>query len=308
MARFILNVGPTVFQHCLPTHESQEKTMASVEQKVEQKKTRPLAVVTGASSGIGYELARQFVHNGFDVLIAAEDDGITEAARTLAGSGRVESVKVDLARYEGVEFLYAKIQALGRPVDAIAINAGVGVGGDFARQTRLEDELNLISLNVTSAVHLAKRVSKDMVQRRSGRILFTSSIAAVMPAPFEAVYGASKAFLQSFSEALRNELSDVGITVTALMPGPTETNFFHRAGMDDTRVGQQQKDDAGEVARQGFEALMAGKDKVVAGSLKNRVMDGGRRPSDSGSGHGPTAPAAHRAGFREEEQVAAFHR
>ncbi|EAU66577.1 SDR family NAD(P)-dependent oxidoreductase [Stigmatella aurantiaca] len=248
--------------------------MASVEQKVsvEQKKIRPLAVVTGASSGIGYELARQFVQNGFDVLIAAEDDGITEAARSLVGGGRVESVKVDLARYEGVEALYAKIQSLGRPVDAIAINAGVGVGGDFARQTRLEDELNLISLNVTSSVHLAKRVSKDMAQRRSGRILFTSSIAALMPAPFEAVYGASKAFIQSFSESLRNELADVGVTVTALLPGPTETNFFHRAGMDDTRVGQQEKDDAGEVARQGFEALMAGKDKVVAGSLKNRAM------------------------------------
>ncbi|ADO75713.1 dehydrogenase DhgA [Stigmatella aurantiaca DW4/3-1] len=239
---------------------------------MEQKKIRPLAVVTGASSGIGYELARQFVQNGFDVLIAAEDDGITEAARSLVGGGRVESVKVDLARYEGVEALYAKIQSLGRPVDAIAINAGVGVGGDFARQTRLEDELNLISLNVTSSVHLAKRVSKDMAQRRSGRILFTSSIAALMPAPFEAVYGASKAFIQSFSESLRNELADVGVTVTALLPGPTETNFFHRAGMDDTRVGQQEKDDAGEVARQGFEALMAGKDKVVAGSLKNRAM------------------------------------
>ncbi|SEU35765.1 SDR family NAD(P)-dependent oxidoreductase [Stigmatella erecta] len=238
----------------------------------EQQKTRPFAVVTGASSGIGYELAKQFVQNGYDVLIAAEDDGITEAARALGGSGRVESVKVDLARYEGVELLYAKIQAFGRPVDAIALNAGVGVGGAFAQQTRLEDELNLIALNVTSSVHLAKRVSRDMVQRKSGRILFTSSIAAVMPAPFEAVYGASKAFLLSFSEALRNELADVGVTVTALMPGPTETNFFHRAGMDDTQVGQDEKDDPAQVARQGFEALMAGKDKVVAGSFKNRAM------------------------------------
>jgi uncharacterized protein len=238
----------------------------------EQQKTRPFAVVTGASSGIGYELAKQFVQNGFDVLVTAEDDGITQAARSLGGSGLVESVKVDLALYEGVELLYAKIRSLGRPVDAIAINAGVGVGGEFARQTKLEDELNLIQLNVTSSVHLAKRVAWDMVQRKSGRILFTSSIAAVMPAPFEAVYGASKAFLLSFSEALRNELADVGISVTALMPGPTETNFFHRAGMDDTQVGQDEKDDPALVARQGFEALMAGKDKVVAGSFKNRAM------------------------------------
>jgi short-subunit dehydrogenase len=242
--------------------------MASAQQQT----PRPFAVVTGASSGIGYELARQFVQNGFDVLMAAEDDGISEAARTLADGAYVEALKVDLATYDGVEKLYARLQVLGRPVEAIAINAGVGVGGGFA-ETKLEDELNLIHLNVTSAVHLAKRVVRDMVKRGSGRILFTSSIAAIMPAPFEAVYGASKAFLLSFSEALRNELADAGITVTALMPGPTETNFFHRAGMDDTRVGQDEnKDDPALVARQGFEAMMAGKDKVIAGSIKTRLM------------------------------------
>ncbi|WP_317987825.1 SDR family NAD(P)-dependent oxidoreductase [Hyalangium gracile] len=176
----------------------------------------------------------------------------------------------------------------------------VGVGGDFARETKLEDEFNLINLNVTSSVHLAKRVARDMVKRGSGRILFTSSIAAVLPAPFEAVYGASKAFLLSFSEALRNELADAGITVTALMPGPTETNFFHRAGMDDTKVGQDKKDDPAEVAREGFEALMAGKDKVVAGSIKNKLMTAAskftsdearaamqRRMSEPGSGKDP---------------------
>ncbi|WPB80518.1 SDR family NAD(P)-dependent oxidoreductase [Archangium violaceum] len=232
---------------------------------------RQFAVVTGASSGIGYELARQFAQNGFDVLIAAEDDGITEAARSLANGAHIESLKVDLATYEGVEQLYAKIQSLGRPVDAIAINAGVGVGGEFT-ETKLEDELNLIQLNVTSAVHLAKRVARDMVKRGSGRILFTSSIAAIMPAPFEAVYGASKAFLLSFSEALRNELADAGVSVTALLPGPTETNFFHRAGMDDTRVGQQKKDDPAQVARQGFKAMMAGEQKVFAGSVKTRLQ------------------------------------
>ncbi|WP_224365913.1 SDR family NAD(P)-dependent oxidoreductase [Hyalangium versicolor] len=234
--------------------------------------TRPFAVVTGASSGIGYELAQQFVQNGFDVLICAEDSGIIEAAKRLSDGSHVEGLQVDLAHYDGVERLYGKIQSIGRPIDAIAINAGVGVGGDFARDTSLEEELNLINLNVTSAVHLAKRVARDMVRRGSGRILFTSSIAAIMPAPFEAVYGASKAFLLSFSEALRNELADAGITVTALMPGPTDTQFFHRAGMDDTKVGQEEKDDPAQVARQGFEALMAGKDKVIAGSLKTRAM------------------------------------
>ncbi|MFP2925979.1 SDR family NAD(P)-dependent oxidoreductase [Pyxidicoccus sp. 3LG] len=234
---------------------------------------RPLALVTGASSGIGFELAKQFAQNGFDLLIAAEDAGITVASEELTKEGAsVVPLQVDLATYDGVEQLYKKAQALGRPVDVLAVNAGVGVGGDFARETELPAELNLIQLNITSAVHLTKRVVRDMVARQSGRILFTSSIAAVLPAPLEAVYGASKAFLQSFSEALRNELKDVGITVTSLMPGPTETNFFHRAGMDDTRVGQQEKDDPAQVAKEGFEALMAGKDKVVAGSLTNKVM------------------------------------
>ncbi len=235
--------------------------------------TKPLAVVTGASSGIGYELAKQFAQNGFDLVVASEDAGIREVGPAFQGLGaQVEAVQVDLATYDGVETLYAAIQATGRPVDAIAINAGVGVGGDFARQTDLRDELNLINLNVISSVHLAKRVVKDMVARGSGRILFTSSIAALMPGSFEAVYAGSKAFIQSFAEALRNELKDTGVTVTSLQPGPTETNFFHRAGMDDTRVGTSKKDDPADVAKQGFEALMDGKDDVIAGSLMTKAQ------------------------------------
>ena len=235
--------------------------------------TRPLAVVTGASNGIGYELAKQFAQNGFDLLVTSTGPSINEAALAFEKLGaQVETVEVDLATYDGVETLYNKIKATGRSVDAIAINAGVGVGGDFARETDLKDELNLINLNVVSSVHLAKRVVKDMVDRHQGRILFSSSIAALMPGPFEAVYAASKAFLQSFSEALRNELKDTGVTVTSLMPGPTDTNFFHRAGMDDTKAGADKKDDPAMVAKQGFEALMAGKDSIVAGSLKTKLM------------------------------------
>ena len=235
--------------------------------------TKPFAVVTGASSGIGYELAKQFAQNGFDLLVTAEDPGIVEAKRAFEGFGaQVESVQVDLASYDGVETLYGRITATGRPVDAIAINAGVGVGGDFARDTDLRDELNLINLNVVSTVHLAKRVVKDMVARGSGRILFTSSIAALMPGSFEAVYAASKAFVQSFAEAIRNELKDTGVTVTALQPGPTETNFFHRADMEDTRAGASKKDDPADVAKQGFDALMAGKDHVIAGSIMTKLQ------------------------------------
>ncbi|MBG0819695.1 SDR family NAD(P)-dependent oxidoreductase [Planomonospora sp. ID91781] len=232
--------------------------------------TRPLAVVTGASSGIGYELARQFARHGFDLVVAAEDEGLIPAARSLEELGAaVSSVRVDLAHHDGVEELHTRITAPGRPVDAIAINAGVGVGGDFARETDLDAELKLIKLNVISSVHLAKRVLPDMVKRGEGRVLFTSSIAGTMPGPFHAVYAASKAFLYSFSEAIREELKDTGVTVTALLPGPTDTDFFRRAGMEDTKVATGKKDDPAEVARQGFEALMSGDDHVVAGSKKN---------------------------------------
>lgn len=233
---------------------------------------RPLAVVTGASSGIGYELAKQFAQNGFDLVVTATSSEINQVAQTCEHLGaEVKTVQADLATYDGVETLYQQIQATGRPVAAIAINAGVGVGGKFT-ETDLKAELNLIDLNVTSSVHLAKRVVKDMVDRNSGKVLFTSSIAALMPGPFEAVYAASKAFIHSFAEGLRNELKDTGVTVTALMPGPTDTNFFHRAGMDDTQAGAGEKDDPAEVAKQGFKALMADRDDIVAGSLKTKVQ------------------------------------
>lgn len=235
--------------------------------------TRPLAVVTGASSGIGYELAKQFAQNGFDLLVTATGESINQAAQTFEQLGaKVDTVQADLATYDGVEALYSKIKATNRPVEAIAINAGVGVGGDFVRETDLQEELTLINLNVVSSVHLAKRVLKDMVEHGKGRVLFTASIASLQPGPFEAVYAASKAFIHSFAEAIRNELKDTGVTVTALMPGPTDTNFFHRAGMDDTKVGADKKDDPAEVAKQGFEALMAGKDDTIAGSLKTKIM------------------------------------
>jgi short-subunit dehydrogenase len=236
--------------------------------------SRPLAVVTGASSGIGLELARQFAANGFDLIVAAEDDGIAAAAHALqAESGaQAEAVKVDLATPEGVEALHGRIGAAGRPVDALALNAGIGAGGSFATGTDLDRELALIDLNVRSTVHLAKLVIAEMVRRGEGRVLFTSSIASTMPGPFQAVYNASKSFVQSFALALRNELKDTGVTVTALMPGPTDTGFFDRADMLDTRIGAGDKDDPADVARDGFEALMAGKERVVASSASTKVQ------------------------------------
>ncbi|MFJ9770532.1 SDR family NAD(P)-dependent oxidoreductase [Kitasatospora sp. NPDC101157] len=234
--------------------------------------TRPLAVVTGASSGIGYELARQFADHGFDLLINAEDGGLAAAAESLRADGAVVTdVHADLRTRHGVETLWSAIAATGRPVSAVALNAGVGRGGAFV-DTDLCDELEIIDLNITSTVRLAKHLLRDMTARGEGRVLITSSIAATMPGPFQAVYNASKSFLQSFAQALQNELKDTGVTVTALMPGPTETDFFRRADMTDTKLGQEDKDDPAQVARQGFEALMAGKDKVTAGSLKTRAQ------------------------------------
>jgi short-subunit dehydrogenase len=230
-------------------------------------------VITGASSGIGFELARQFAKHGYDLLIAAEDPGIATAARLLTDEGTtVKPLRVDLSTYDGVEDLYSAIQQTDRHVDAIALNAGVGHGGDFTTGTELREELNIIDLNVTSTVHLAKRVLPDMVERGEGKLLFTSSIAATMPGSFQAVYNASKSFVQSFADAIRNELKDTGVTVTALMPGPTDTNFFARAGMQDTKVGAGEKDDPARVAEQGFKALMDGDDHVVAGSIKNKIQ------------------------------------
>jgi short-subunit dehydrogenase len=233
--------------------------------------TNKFAVVTGASSGIGYELAKQFAQNGFDLLIVSEGERIGDAAYDISPLGtKVEAIQANLATHEGVHKLLHAIESAGRPLDAIAINAGVGVSGRFI-DTDLAEELNMVSLNVVSTLHLAKYVVKDMVAQGSGRILFTASIAGTMPTPYEAVYGATKAFVRSLSQSLREELRETGVSVTALMPGATETEFFHRAGGDDTKLGAGEKDDPAQVAKDGFEALMNGKDHVVAGSFKNKL-------------------------------------
>jgi short-subunit dehydrogenase len=234
---------------------------------------RPLAVVTGASSGIGYALAAELADQGFDLLVAAENDEITKAPGQLERPGaQVTAIQVDLSVPKEVDAFAAKIKALNRPVAVLALNAGVGVSGGFVQDTSLKDQLAVVDLNVRSAVHLAKLVVPGMVDRAQGRVLFTSSIAATLPAPFQAVYHASKAFLQSFAQGLREELKGTGVTVTAAMPGPTETRFFERAGMTDTKLGAGPKDDAAEVAKEAVQALLAGKDHVVTGSLRNKAQ------------------------------------
>jgi uncharacterized protein len=232
---------------------------------------RPLAVVTGASSGIGYELARELAGRGHDLVLTAEDDAITEAGRHCERLGAaVIAIRADLRAPAEVEQFATQLR--DRPVEVLAVNAGVGASGDFVDGTVLADELAVVDLNVRSAVHLTKLLVPAMVARGHGRLLFTSSIAATTPGPFQTVYHASKAFLQSFAQGLREELRGRGVSVTALMPGPTETRFFVRAGMTDTKVGAGPKDPAAEVARQAVDALLAGKDHVVAGSVRNKVQ------------------------------------
>jgi short-subunit dehydrogenase len=227
--------------------------------------SRNLALVTGASSGIGRELAKQFAQHGFDLIVAAEDelDGAVAELQSLGAS--VDGVRVDLAEPEGVEELWRQVEETGRPLDAAALNAGVGAGGAFV-DIDLEKQLNIVDLNCRSTVHLAHLVLRDMVARDSGRVLFTSSIASTMPGSFQAVYNASKSFDQSLALALRNELKDTEVTITSLMPGPTDTEFFERADMEDTKIGAGDKDDPEDVARLGFEALMDGEERVVAAS------------------------------------------
>lgn len=230
---------------------------------------RPLALVTGASTGIGYELARCCAENGFDLVVAADEPAIKEAAASFRALGAaVEAVEADLATLEGVDRLCQA--AAGRPVEAILANAGRGLGKGFLDQD-FADIRHVIDTNITGTIYLLHRLGAEMRARGSGKILITGSIAGFMPGTYQAVYNATKAFLDSFSFALRHELKGTGVSVTCLMPGATETDFFERADMLDTKIGQGKKDDAADVAQSGFKAMMRGDGDVVTG-WKNKLQ------------------------------------
>jgi uncharacterized protein len=230
---------------------------------------RPLAIVTGASAGIGYELAKCCAERHFNLLIAADQPAIYDAAQDFRVLGAaVEALEADLATLDGVDRLYAAIK--GRPVEALLANAGHGLGHGFLDQN-FDEVRHIIDTNITGTLYLIQRIGRDMRARDRGRILITGSVAGFMPGSFQAVYSGTKAFINSFSFALRNELQDTGVTVTCLMPGATETEFFARADMLDTKVGQQEKDDPAEVAKAGFEAMMRGEGDVVTG-WKNKLQ------------------------------------
>jgi uncharacterized protein len=225
--------------------------------------TRQFAIVTGASTGIGFELAKQCLEHGYDVLIAADEPEIEQAAAALRrADARVDAIEADLSKPEGVDKLYAA--AKGRKVDALLANAGRGLGKAFLDQD-VADWMRVVETNVTGTLLLIQKVGRDMRSAGAGRILITGSIAGFIPGTYQAVYNASKAFLDSFAFALRHELKGSGVSVTCLMPGATETDFFERADMLDTKIGQQKKDDPAMVARKGFDAMMNGEGDVVTG-------------------------------------------
>lgn len=229
---------------------------------------RSFAIVTGASSGIGFELARIAAENGHDLLIAADRDLAPAAEKLRALGGSVEAIEADLATQEGVDRLYAA--AAGRPVDALFANAGHGLGHAFLDQD-FDDIRHVIETNVTGTLYLLQKVARDMKARNAGRILITGSIAGYMPGSFQAVYNGSKAFIDSFGWALANELKETEVTVSILMPGATDTEFFDRAGMADTSVATGKLDDPAKVAQDGYNAMMKGESEVVSG-WKNKIQ------------------------------------
>lgn len=222
-----------------------------------------LAVVTGASSGIGLSLAWLCAEHGCDLVIAADMPEIHDAATELRSrGGSVDAIKVDLATRQGVEALLDRVE--GRHVDLLLANAGHGLGRAFLDQD-FNDIEHVINTNITGTIYLIQQIARDMVVRQSGKILVTGSIAGLMPGTFQAVYNGTKAFIDSFSYALRAELKDTGVTVTCLMPGATETDFFERADLLDTKVGQSKKQDPADVAKVGFDAMLKGEADVVSG-------------------------------------------
>ncbi|MDT9600283.1 SDR family NAD(P)-dependent oxidoreductase [Sphingosinicella rhizophila] len=244
------------------------------------------AIVTGASTGIGLELARLAAADGYDLLVVA-DTPLIDASRQLQDLGvEVHNVEADLSTFEGVDRLLEA--AGGRPVDVLVANAGHGLGHAFLDQDPAEWR-HVVDTNITGTVYLIQKVAREMVARNRGRILITGSVAGHVAGAFQAVYNGSKAFIDSFSDALGNELKDTEVTVTCLKPGPTDTEFFERANMEDTKVGQSDKDDPADVAKTGWEAMKKGQRSVVHG-LMNQLQVAGAKVLGGG-----VAAEMHRA-------------
>ena len=230
--------------------------------------SRKLAFVTGASSGIGLEIAKLAAQDGYDLIVAA-DTPFVEAGPALKEFGvNVEELEADLSTKQGVDQLLAKVA--DRPVDVLVANAGHGLGHGFLDQSPDEWQ-HVINTDITGTLLLVQPIVRRMVERGQGRVLITGSIAGHLAGAFQAVYNGSKAFIDSFAAALNEEIKDSGVTVTCLKPGATETNFFHRAELDDTKVGQAKKDDPADVAKAGWDAMNKGEPAVIYG-MKNKLQ------------------------------------
>ena len=229
---------------------------------------RKLAIVTGASSGIGLEIARLAAQDGYDLIVAA-DTPFVEAGPALKETGvDVQQIEADLATQQGLDQLMHRIA--DRPVDVLVANAGHGLGHAFLDQSPSEWQ-HVINTNITGTLLLIQPIIRRMVERGEGKVLITGSIAGHLAGAYQAVYNGSKAFIDSFAAALNEEIKDSGVTVTCLKPGATETNFFHRAELDDTKVGQAKKDDPADVAKAGWDAMKSGEPAVIYG-MKNKMQ------------------------------------
>ena len=238
-------------------------------------KTSKHVLITGATSGIGYELAKLFAKDGYSLTIVARNSQELHVTahnlETLYGA-KVQTISKNLFKPNSAFEVYDELRNKGTQVDVLVNNAGHGLYGEFV-DTDLNKELAIIQLNISSLVTLTKLFLRDMVQRGEGKILNTSSIASKAPGPWQSVYHGTKAFVQSFTEAVREEVKDTGVTITALLPGATDTDFFRKAGMESSKITQDKSklSDPADVARDGYEALMAGKDMIVSG-LKNKMQ------------------------------------
>jgi short-subunit dehydrogenase len=235
--------------------------------------TKKYALITGATSGIGYELAKLFAQDNYNLVIVAREQGELDATAKELSSHGVEVVTLakDLFVRENAFAVYSEVKAKGIEIDVLVNNAGQGAYGLF-QDNDIEKELNIIDLNIAATIILTKAFLKDMVTRNKGKVLNLASIASTTPGPWHAVYHGTKAFVLSFTEALRSEVKDNEITVTALLPGATNTDFFNKADMTDSKAVQDKDSlsDPADVAKDGYDALLAGKDKVVSG-FKNKV-------------------------------------
>jgi short-subunit dehydrogenase len=234
------------------------------------------ALVTGGTSGIGYEFVRILAKDGYNLFIVARSEGdLQRVANEISTEFGVEVIPVSknlFDRNQAFE-LYSIVQSHNVHLDILINDAGHGHYGEF-KDTDIWKELQIIDLNIASLVIITKMFLQDMIERRSGRILNVSSIASKLPGPWQSVYHGTKAFVQSFTQAIRSEVKDLGITVTSLLPGPTATDFFNKAGMENSKIVQEEKlSDAAEVARDGYDALMKGEDMVVSG-MKNKIQVG----------------------------------